>query len=822
MTEYNPTKIEPKWQSYWAETKIHSTSSKNNQPKYYVLEQFPYPSGEGLHMGHSRVYTIGDVVARFWRMSGHRVLYPMGADAFGLPAENAAIQRGVNPKEWTLKNMEKMKAEQSLMGISYDWDRYVGTCLPDYYKFNQWLFLLFYEQGLAYRKKASVNWCPTCNTVLANEQVKDGLCWRCESEVTKKELEQWFLRITDYAERLLEGLDRLPKWPERVKTMQRNWIGKSEGANVTFTIPELNEKEITVFTTRPDTLYGVTYLVLAPEHPLVPNLIRGRENEQTIQDFIVNVKKLSDIERASDDTEKIGYPTGAYAKHPLTNERIPIWVANYVLMDYGTGAVMGVPAHDERDFQFAKRYELPIQYVVQSDDQNPTEELPSKAYTDNGILINSDSFNGFPNRKAIKAISDHLSKIGKGGSAINYRLRDWLISRQRYWGTPIPMIYCESCGTVPVPKDDLPVLLPEDVVFDGKQNPLTTSKTFTNTTCPKCGNKARRETDTMDTFVDSSWYFFRFTDPSNNEKPFDSSKVNEWLPVDEYVGGIEHAVLHLLYSRFFTKVLYDVGLINIDEPFNSLLPQGMVLKDGTKMSKSKGNAVSILDITNTYGADAARLFILFAAPPDRDIEWGENTNLEGSSRFLKRVWRLVQENQALFKMETDSCQKLDSHAQKLQQHLHQAIKKVTEEIKERNHFNTAISTIMTLVNEINTYPDEANKNVLKESLEKLMLLLAPIVPHITEELWQLTGHKGSIHTQPWPTFDEKLIQQDEVELVVQINGRVRDKILVSTNLSKEEIEKKSLDLDKIKGHLEDKSIVKIIVVPNRLVNIVVK
>lgn len=822
MKQYNPTSIESKWQSYWAETKIHSTSSKTNQPKYYVLEQFPYPSGEGLHMGHSRVYTIGDVVARFWRMNGHRVLYPMGADAFGLPAENAAIERGVNPKEWTLKNMEKMKREQSLMGISYDWDRYVGTCLPDYYKFTQWLFLLFYEQGLAYRKKASVNWCPTCNTVLANEQVKDGLCWRCESEVTKKELEQWFLRITDYAERLLEGLDRLPKWPERVKTMQRNWIGKSEGANVTFTIPELDEKEITVFTTRPDTLYGVTYLVLAPEHPLVPELIRGKENEQTIQDFIDTVKKYSEIERVSDETEKIGYPTGAYVKHPLTNERIPIWIGNYVLMDYGTGAVMGVPAHDERDFQFAKQYKLSIRSVIQSKDQDQINQPPSQAFTDDGNLVNSDSFNGLSNLTAIQAISEHLNHIGKGGVAINYRLRDWLISRQRYWGTPIPIIYCDSCGTVPIPKDDLPVLLPEDVVFDGKQNPLTTSKTFTNATCPQCGNKARRETDTMDTFIDSSWYFFRFTDPSNNEKPFDSSKVNEWLPIDEYVGGIEHAVLHLLYSRFFTKVLYDAGLINMDEPFKSLLPQGMVLKDGTKMSKSKGNAVSIIDVTDTYGADAARLFILFAAPPDRDIEWGESTNLEGSSRFLKRVWRLVLENKTLFKTETHSFQELDKHAQTLQKLLHQTIKKVTEEIKDRSHFNTAISAIMTLVNEINSYPDEANRSILKESLETLLILLAPIVPHITEELWQSTDHQGSIHTQLWPTYDDNLIQQDEVELAIQINGKMRDKILVSTDLSKEEIQNKVLDLDSIKIQLKDKAVAKVVVVPDRLVNIVVK
>jgi leucyl-tRNA synthetase len=820
MKEYKPTAIEAKWQSDWTEKNIYATSNDTSKPKYYALEQFPYPSGEGLHMGHTRVYTIGDVVARFWRMNGHRVLYPMGADAFGLPAENAAIQRGVSPKDWTLNNMEKMKKEQSLMGISYDWDRYIGTCLPEYYKFNQWLFLLFYERGLAYRKKAFVNWCPSCNTVLANEQVKEGLCWRCESEVIKKELEQWFLRITEYAERLLEGLDRLPKWPERVKTMQRNWIGKSEGANVVFTIPKLNDQELTVFTTRPDTLYGVSYLVLAPEHPLVPKLIRGNKNEAIVLNFIEQVKKATEIERTSENTEKIGYPTGASVTHPLTNEQIPIWVANYVLIDYGTGAVMGVPAHDERDFQFAKKYNLPIQTVIQSENQTETNEALTHAFTDDGILVNSDDFNGLSKRTAIQAIVEHLTKIDKGSSAINYRLRDWLISRQRYWGTPIPMIYCESCGAQPVPKNNLPVLLPEDVVFDGKHNPLTTSESFVHTTCPKCGNKARRETDTMDTFVDSSWYFFRFTDPSNNNKPFDSEKVNEWLPVDEYVGGIEHAVLHLLYSRFFSKVLYDSGLINMDEPFKSLLPQGMVLKDGSKMSKSKGNAVNVLEITNTYGADAARLFILFAAPPDRDIEWGE-TSLDGTTRFLNRVWRLVLQNEKLLQSDVIPEQKLDNHATKLLQLLHQTTKKVTEEIRDRNHFNTAISAIMTFVNALNSYPEDADRGVLKEALEKLIVLLSPIVPHITEELWHLTGHQDSVHAQSWPTFDPALIEQDEVEIAIQINGKTRDRIVIPAALTEREIQDRVVNLERVNSLIEGKTIAKVFVVQNRLVNIVI-
>jgi leucyl-tRNA synthetase len=810
--------LEAKWQKIWADERLHETDEDPSKPKFYALEQFPYPSGEGLHMGHMRVYSIGDVVARFRRMNGFRVLHPMGADAFGLPAENAAIKRGVNPREWTLNNMERIRREQSLLGVSYDWDRYVGTCLPEYYKFNQWLFLLFYERGLAYRKKAFVNWCPSCNTVLANEQVEDGKCWRCDSEVTKKELEQWFLRITDYADRLLEGLDRLPKWPEKVKAMQRNWIGRSEGAHVTFTIPELGDEKVTVFTTRPDTLYGVTYLVLAPEHPLVPRLVEGRETEATVLDFIEQMKKQSEIERTATDAEKVGHPTGAYAKHPLTGELVPIWVANYVLTDYGTGAVMGVPAHDDRDFEFARKYGLPVKVVIQPDGEKLAEPLQA-AYTGDGKLVNSGPFNGLNNREAIQAIATHLKETGQGGPTVNYRLRDWLISRQRYWGTPIPIIYCDDCGTVPVPKEDLPVVLPEDVVFDGKRNPLTTSESFVHTTCPSCGKAARRETDTMDTFVDSSWYFFRYTDARNEEMPFDPEKVAKWLPVDEYIGGIEHAVLHLLYSRFFTKVLYDAGLVNVDEPFESLLTQGMVLKDGFKMSKSKGNVVSPLEIVEKYGADTARLFILFAAPPDRDLEWSD-AGVEGAHRFLNRVWRMTVQNEELFRGKV-ARKEWGSAEKELNRLLHQTIKKVTHEIGERNHFNTAISAIMELVNGLNAYPDEADRSLFKEALEKLVLLLAPFVPHITEELWQIMGKEGSVHRQSWPTYDPDALVLDEIEIVVQINGKVRDKLVVPSSASREEVEKQALASEKVQAWTEGKTVRKVIVVPGKLVNIVV-
>lgn len=823
MPGYSPREIEKKWQKVWVQNEVYQTDHDEKKEKYYVLEQFPYPSGEGLHMGHVRVYSIGDVLARYWRMKGYRVLHPMGADAFGLPAENAAIKRGVSPRTWTLQNMDRIKKEQILLGASYDWDRYVGTCLPEYYHFNQWLFLLFYERGLAYRKKATVNWCPDCSTVLANEQVENGKCWRCHSEVTKKELKQWFFKITAYAEQLLEGLEQLPKWPEKVKAMQRNWIGKSEGTHVTFTIPELQDEPLSVFTTRPDTLYGVTYLVLAPEHPLVSKCIQGKKNESVIRDFIEQMNKKSEIERTSTETEKIGYPTGAYAKHPLTGQKIPIWVANYVLMDYGTGAVMGVPAHDDRDFQFAKKYQLPIQAVIRPQDQDVSDTV-TEAFTGSGVLVNSGSFDGLANDEAISAISNHLEKEGLGEAVVQYRLRDWLISRQRYWGTPIPIIYCDQCGTVPVPKEQLPVLLPEDVEFDGKQNPLTTSESFNHTQCPNCGRAAKRETDTMDTFVDSSWYYLRFADPKNQTLPFDPAKANSWLPIDEYVGGIEHAVLHLLYSRFFTKVLYDEGLLSVDEPFNSLLAQGMVRKDGEKMSKSKGNVISPMEIIEQYGADTARLFILFAAPPERDLDWSD-TGVEGSYRFLHRVWRLVEQHQALFEQHNQHFgreAKQNTATKTLNRLLHTTIRKVTHEIGERNHFNTAISSIMELVNGISNLQNEAAPETIKAAIQNVILLLAPFVPHIAEELWHKIGYSESVHLQAWPLYDENALVMDEVEIAVQVNGKVRTRIQVSASADQKEVENQALEQEKVQAFLQGKKIHKVIVIPKKLVNIVAK
>ena len=817
---YQPEKVEKKWQETWETKQVHKTVEDSEKPKFYALEQFPYPSGDGLHMGHVRVYTIGDVIARFKKMSGYQVLHPMGADAFGLPAENAAIQRGINPREWTLNNMERIRNEQKRLGVSYDWDRYLGTCLPDYYKLTQWLFLLFYERGIAYKKKAAVNWCPTCNTVLANEQVEDGQCWRCDTEVTKQELSQWFFRITDYAERLLQDLDQLDGWPDKVKLMQRNWIGKSEGAEVVFTVPALNEEKIPVFTTRPDTLYGVTYMVVAPEHPLVPQLIAGNENQKAIEEFVVAMKKESEITRTSTDVEKVGYFTGTYAKHPLTGEEVPIWVANYVLMDYGTGAVMGVPAHDERDFLFAKKYQLPIKIVIQPEtgDKVVLDEMTT-AFTEDGVLVDSEQFNGTPNREAIQQIGKYLDNEEKGKLTTSYRLRDWLISRQRYWGTPIPIVYCEQCGVVPVPLEQLPVTLPEDVVFDGKKNPLTTSESFVHTTCPTCGGHAHRETDTMDTFIDSSWYYFRYTSPEEMDKPFDSKMANKWLPVDEYIGGIEHAVLHLLYSRFFTKVLYDSGLISFQEPFKSLLTQGMVLKDGAKMSKSKGNVVSPNEIIEKYGADTGRLFILFAAPPDRDLDWSDS-GVEGSHRFLNRVWRLVVQN--LDTLTTDHEVKAETDEEKeLRRTIHVTIKKATEDIDLRSNFNTAISSVMELVNKIYSYSAEGNRGLFKNAIETVVQLLAPMTPHITEELWEMMGHTESIHQVAWPSYNEEYLVLDEVEMAVQINGKVRAKIMVSSSATKEEVEQLVVADEKVKEQIGDKQIRKLIVVPGKLINIVV-
>jgi len=817
--------IEPKWEAEWEATKAFKVIEDEQKKKYYCLEMFPYPSGK-LHMGHVRNYSIGDVVARFKKMQGYNVLHPMGWDSFGLPAENAAIKNQVHPKEWTIKNIANMRAQLHRMGLSYDWDREVTTCLPDYYKWTQWLFLLLYKKGLAYKRKAPVNWCPSCATVLANEQVVDGVCWRCESTVIKKDLEQWFFRITDYAERLLADLSKLEGWPERVKIMQENWIGRSEGAEIKFTVQETGDI-ITVYTTRQDTICGVSYLVLAPEHPLVGKLTKGTSNEAKVNAFVEKMRSQNEITRTSTEAEKEGMPLGVHVINPITGDVVPLWIANYVLMEYGTGAVMGVPAHDQRDFEFAKKYGLPIKVVIQPENQVIDPQEMQQAYTEDGIMVNSAPFNGLPNRKALSQIVDYLEARNLGKKTIKYRLRDWLISRQRYWGAPIPIIYCEKCGTVPVPEEQLPVMLPDGVEFKpGGPSPLATSETFVNTTCPVCGGPAKRETDTMDTFICSSWYYLRYTDAHATDKPFDVDKAKYWMPVDQYIGGIEHAVLHLLYSRFIMKVLADAGLVNVDEPFTNLLTQGMVIKGGAKMSKSKGNIVSPDDIISKYGADTARLFILFAAPPERDLEWSDQ-GVEGAYRFLNRVWRLVNNLQADIK-DTKPIKDQAALATKAERDfrriIHSTIKKVTDDLDGRFSFNTAVSAIMELVNGIYAYKETKNANnaLLREAVETLLLLLAPFAPHITAELWQVIGCKGSIHDQPWPTYSADALVKEEVTVVVQINGKLRDKIVTPVDITEAELKNNVLKLEKISAALKGKEIVKIIIIPNKIVNIVIR
>jgi len=813
---YDFKRIEQKWQKIWEEQGIYKVFEDETKPKYYCLEMFPYPSGK-LHMGHVRNYSIGDVVARYKRMNGFNVLHPMGWDAFGLPAENAAIKHKIHPAKWTWDNIKNMKKQLKELGISYDWDREVATCHPDYYKWTQWFFLKLYEMGLAYRKKAYVNWCPSCATVLANEQVVDGKCERCGTEVGKKNLEQWFFKITKYAEELLEDLKKLPGWPEKVKVMQENWIGKSEGVEVYFTAEKTGDK-IPVFTTRPDTIYGVTYLVLAPEHPLVNALSEGTPFEKEVKEFQKKMEKLNEITRTSTETEKEGLFIGAYAINPINNERIPIWIANYVLLDYGTGAVMGVPAHDQRDFEFAKKYNLPIKVVINPLKGELKAEEMDKAFTEIGVLVNSGQFTGMQSDKAIKEIGKYMEEKGIGKITVNYKLRDWLISRQRYWGAPIPIIFCEKCGIVPVPEEQLPVLLPENVEFNPKgTSPLLECEEFLNTTCPKCNGPAKRETDTMDTFMCSSWYYYRYTDPKNNEKPFEQEKLRYWMPVDQYIGGVEHAILHLMYSRFFNKVMRDAGLVHVDEPFTNLLTQGMVLKDGAKMSKSLGNIVSPEEIVEKYGADTARLFILFASPPEKDLEWSDQ-GVEGCFRFLSRVWRLVEELRKRFS-EPLKNEKADKDARRL---IHKTIKKVTTDIEERFNFNTAISAIMEMVNGLNAVKEEISGKVIKEAVENLLLMLAPFAPHITEELWERIGNKGSIHLMPWPKYDEEAILEEEVEVVVQINGKVRAKIVVPADISEDELKSKALSNEKVMSYIENKEIVKIITIPQKLVNIVIK
>ena len=825
--KYAPHDIEAKWQKYWEENKTFKVEMDKDKPKSYVLEMFPYPSGN-LHMGHVRNYSIGDVIARFRTMKGFNVLHPMGWDSFGMPAENAAIKHNIPPKKWTLENIANMTRQLKALGLSYDWDREVTTCKEDYYKWTQWFFELFYKRGLAVKKESAVNWCDTCNTVLANEQVMDGKCWRCDHEVVKKDLSQWFFKITDYADELLKDLDLLPGWPERVKTMQHNWIGRSEGLEFSFEIPALNDT-VAVYTTRPDTAYGVTFMALAAEHPLIKKICENNPKADEINAFCERVRNQSEIERTSSESEKEGVFTGVYCINPFTGRKVEIWVTNYVLYDYGTGAVMGVPTGDQRDWMFADKYGIEkIVTICPIGKELKLEEMTCAYEEKEGMLVNSGEFTGMEMHKAMSAIMDKAEAEGFGKRRVNYRLRDWLISRQRYWGAPIPIIYCPHCGEVLVPEDQLPVRLPEDVSFNaGAKSPLATSEEFVHCKCPKCGADATRETDTMDTFLCSSWYYLRYTDAHNDKMPFDKELNNYWGPVDQYIGGIEHAILHLLYSRFFVKVLRDAGLVDYDEPFSNLLTQGMVIKDGAKMSKSLGNVVSPEEILSKYGADTARLFILFAAPPERELEWSDQ-GVEGSFRFLNRIWRIVQafENVLAQKVTEYDHSNLSEADKDLRRVLHSSIKKVTNDIETRFNFNTAISTMMELVNALYAYKEaakEPNAGLIYEAISDLIKMMSPFVPHITEELWRgAIDANSSVHEQSWPECDEEALKVDNVEIVLQVNGKVRGRLTVPAEATKEELEKIAMADANVQAHIGDATVRKVICVPGRLVNIVAK
>ncbi len=810
--------IEKKWQKYWRDNKLFEVDTNGHKNKYYCLMMFPYPSA-GLHVGHGRNYIIGDAVARYKKMQNLNVLTPMGFDAFGLPAENAAIKNGIPPKVSTLNNISYMKRQFNSWGVEYDWSREVISCMPEYYKWTQWIFIKLYEKGLAYKKKASVNWCPSCQTVLANEQVINGQCERCQSKVSPKDLEQWFFKITDYAQRLLDDIKKLENWPERVKTMQENWIGKSTGVNIDFRLADSNEI-ITCFTTRVDTIFGATYMVLAPEHPKLGSIIKDAGNKSEILDFVERCKKLDFIERSSEESQKEGIFTGAYVINPVTNEKIPLWIANYVLMEYGTGAVMAVPAHDTRDFAFAKKYDLPIKIVIDDPKVHLEPDSLNSAFIDEGVMANSGEFNGITNKEAMEKIADFMEIKKIGRRSIHFKLRDWLISRQRYWGAPIPIVYCSKCGIVTVPEKDLPVLLPEDVEFKPHgESPLKGSKGFVNTKCPKCSGPAAREIDTMDTFVDSSWYFLRYISPKLDNKPFDSDAVNNWLPVDQYVGGVEHAILHLLYARFITKVINDLGLINFDEPFKRLFTQGMITKNGEKMSKSRGNTINPDDLIEEYGADTLRLYTLFIGPPEKDAEWNPR-GIEGAFRFLNRLYRVTEE----LKSETNKAGLDQELLKALERKTHQTIKKVTEDLEHDFHFNTAISAVMELVNEIYSLKEKTNSlgsPIVADAIEKAIVLLSPFVPHLSEELWQMLGHKESILKSLWPKYNKDLIIEDIVEIVIQVNGKIRSRVEVAINTPDEVLKENILKDPKVTQYLEGKAVKKFIVVKNKIVNIVI-
>jgi leucyl-tRNA synthetase len=809
---YDPQGVELKWQKYWNDRDLFKTDTDSSWKKFYCLEMFPYPSGE-IHMGHVRNYAIGDVIARYKRLCGYNVLHPMGWDAFGMPAENAAIKHGIHPAEWTSKNIEHMKKQLNRMGLSYDWGREVSTSTPEYYKWNQWFFLKMFEKGLAYRKYSPVNWCPTCATVLANEQVIDEKCWRCETTVVQKKLEQWFFRITHYAEELLQGCDELHGWPERVVLMQKNWIGRGEGVEVDFPVDGIDES-IRIFTTRPDTLFGVTFMCIAPEHPLVPILVKASDQLGAVK------------ERYGKEDEKVGLFTGYYAVNPLNGDRVPIYVANFVLMEYGTGAIMSVPAHDQRDYEFAEKYNLPVKIVIVPEERRLTEI--SEAYEDEGILVDSGQFSNLESDIAREKIVEFIEEQGLGKAVVNYKLRDWGISRQRYWGTPIPILYCDTCGVVPVPEESLPVLLPADVRITGKGgSPLLDKEDFLLAQCPQCGTLARRETDTMDTFVDSSWYFIRYCS-KRDEAPLDNRNIAYWMPVNQYIGGVEHAVLHLLYSRFFTRVIRDLGLITVSEPFQNLLTQGMVIKDGAKMSKSKGNVVDPNHLIEKYGADTARLFSLFAAPPERDLEWSDK-GVEGAHRFLHRLWGIVYKNREALHVKRESQEQvinpshLTTDALRLYRKTHQTIKKVTTDIEREYHFNTAIAALMELLNEISVFEPRSDEDwtTYKFAIEQMLILLCPFAPHCAEELWEALGNKPSIFDQQWPAWNENIAREETIELVIQINGKIRSKAMILPQTHDDEIKRIALEDQRIKEFIGAKKIKKIIVVKGKLVNIVI-
>ena len=868
MREYNFKEVEEKWQKKWNSENLFKTNDKEEgKENYYVLEMLPYPSGN-LHVGHARNYTIGDVIARYKKMKGYNVLHPMGWDSFGLPAENAAIQHGAHPATWTKSNIENMRRQLKLMGLSYDWDREVATYTPEYYRWNQWIFKRMYDKGLVYKKKSTVNWCPDCQTVLANEQVEDGYCWRhSKTKVIQKDLEQWFFRITNYADELLTGHEELREgWPEKVLAMQKNWIGKSFGTEIVFTVAETGEK-LPMFTTRIDTIHGVTYCVVAPEHPIIEEIIKVNPS---IKEAIHNMRNMDMIERTAEGKEKNGVVTGWHVINPVTGDKVQLWAADYVLMNYGTGAVMAVPAHDDRDFAFAKKYNLPRKVVINGYNKETKEEIVlnademTAAMTEEGVMTNSGEFNGMNSKEALEKIADYVTEKGVGEKTVKYRLKDWGISRQRYWGTPIPALYCEKCGMVMEKDENLPVMLPEDVEFTGNGNPIETSEKYKHAVCPICGGPARRETDTMDTFVDSSWYFLRYCDPKNLDLPFGEA-VDLWTPVDQYIGGVEHAVMHLLYARFFTKVLRDLGLLKANEPFKRLLTQGMVLGPSyysekenrflfahevktagdkaysfetgeelvvkvEKMSKSKNNGVDPEVMIKKYGADTTRLFIMFTAPPEKELEWNEN-GLAGASRFLNRVWRVVLENMDMIKDEPIDYSKLSKEDKALVRKLHQTIKKVTEAIEDNYHFNTSIAGNMELINDVYDFRSSVlgtdkesseSQKVFGEVLRNIVIMLSPFVPHFCDELWEAMGETGFLFNAPWPEYDEKLTIADEITMAIQVNGKVRGSISVERTASKEDIEKMALAVENVQKHTEGKTVAKVIVVPGKIVNIVVK